>query len=321
MAHATCPPTTIRRPRSPGLPAGWRRSGCSLGRSSSWILPQEPAGWALVFLVPAFWLVATATLVRLVDPAIRFVFGPAVANAGTLTRAAMGFPVVSLVLKFLAIAGGLSIVLELLNFDVTTVLAGLGIGGLAFALAVQDTLKNFFGSVMLIWDRTFRVGDLVRIGAHEGVIESVGPRTTRIRGLDDSLLTIPNADLTTQHVANYGARRFRPYRRSISVAYGTPADDVIRFRDGILELIRRSPEIRPEPVAVGVNDLGGGGLEILLQVCFDVTDERSELAARDRLILEIVRLAERLGISPLARAKPSARCPAVGRGLLTVSLQ
>ena len=91
-------------------------------------------------------------------------------------------------------------------------LAGLGIGGLAFALAAQDTLKNFFGSLMLIADRTFRVGDLVQIGGNEGVVESVGLRTTRIRGLDDSLLTIPNSDLTTAHVTNFGARRYRRFR-------------------------------------------------------------------------------------------------------------
>ena len=72
--------------------------------------------------------------------------------------------------------------LNVFEFDVGTVLAGLGIGGLAFALAAQDTLKNFFGSLMLIADRTFRVGDLVQIGGNEGVVESVGLRTTRLRG-------------------------------------------------------------------------------------------------------------------------------------------
>ena len=71
---------------------------------------------------------------------------------------------------------------------------------------------------MLIADRTFRVGDLVQIGGNEGVVESVGLRTTRIRGLDDSLLTIPNSDLTTAHVTNFGARRYRRFRTRITVA-------------------------------------------------------------------------------------------------------
>ena len=128
-------------------------------------LDQRPAGFLLSILMPLYWLVGTAFLYQLVDPLIRFVVGRHATRPGSMTRAAMGFPVISLVLKFAVIALGFSEVLELFSFDVTTVLAGLGIGGLAFALAAQDTLKNFFGSIMLIWDRTFRVGDRVRIGA------------------------------------------------------------------------------------------------------------------------------------------------------------
>ena len=136
----------------------------------------------------------------------------------------MGFPVISLVLKILVVAVGLAAAARGCSTSTSaTVLAGLGIGGLALALAAQDTLKNFFGSLMLIADRTFRVGDLVKIGGNEGVVESVGLRTTRIRGLDDSLLTIPNSDLTTAHVTNFGARRFRRFRTRFTVAHGTPA--------------------------------------------------------------------------------------------------
>ena len=151
---------------------------------------------------------------------------------------------------------GLAAVLELFDFDVGTVLAGLGIGGLAVALAAQDTLKNFFGSLMLIADRTFRVGDLVKIGANEGVVESVGLRTTRIRGLDDSLLTIPNSDLTTAHVTNFGARRYRRSGPSSPSLMATSADALIRFRDGMLELIRNQAQVRQEKYEVAVSDLG-----------------------------------------------------------------
>ena len=94
----------------------------------------------------------------------------------------MGFPVMSLVLKILVVAGGFAALLNLFEFDVGTVLAGLGIGGLAVALAAQDTLKNFFGSLMLIADRTFRVGDLVQVGGNEGVVESVGLRRRGFAG-------------------------------------------------------------------------------------------------------------------------------------------
>jgi MscS family membrane protein len=244
-------------------------------------------------------------LYQLIDPILKLVAGPAVTQEGATTLVAMGYPVLSLVLKILVVACGLAAVLELFEFDVATVLAGLGIGGLAFALAAQDTLKNFFGSLMLIADRTFRVGDLVKIGENEGVVESVGLRTTRIRGLDDSLLTIPNSDLTTAHVTNFGARRYRRFLTRITVPYGTSPDRLIQFRDGILDLIRKHPGVRHGQYEVAVNDLGSSGVEILVQVFFDVPDRHAELMARDGLILELIRLGNQLGIAPLAVPKPS----------------
>ncbi len=257
----------------------------------------EVLGAFLAVLVPAFWLASTLAVYQLIDPFLKLVAGPAVAREGASTLAAMGFPVLSLVLKILVVAWGLAAVLSLFEFDVGTVLAGLGIGGLAFALAAQDTLKNFFGSLMLIADRTFRVGDLVKISDNEGVVESVGLRTTRIRRLDDSLMTIPNSDLTTAHVTNFGARRRRRFQTRLSVPYGTPTDRLIAFRDGLQELVRQHPGVLPEKREVALNDLGSSGVEILLQVFFDVSDGHTELIARDGLILELVRLADRLGIT------------------------
>jgi MscS family membrane protein len=209
----------------------------------------------------------------------------------------MGFPVISLVFKIVVVVMGFDALLRLFNFDVGTILAGLGIGGLAIALAAQDTLKNFFGSIMLIVDHTFRVGDLVKIGANEGVVESVGLRNTRLRGLDDSLLTVPNSDLTTSHVTNFGARRFRRFRTQFEVAHGTPPSVLEQFREGVLDLIRNHPQIRQQKYEVAVSDLGSSGIQILIQVFFEVTDGHAELIARDGLILDILRLTERLGIA------------------------
>jgi MscS family membrane protein len=279
-------------------PLGWLALVWVLVRGVAMLdLPADAAGVVLACLVPAFWVAAALAVYRLIDPVLQLVSGPAVTREVPTSVAAMGLPVVSLVLKILVVVSGLAAILRLFDFDVGTVLAGLGIGGLAFALAAQDTLKNFFGSVMLIADRTFRVGDLVKIGGNEGVVESVGPRTTRLRGLDDSLLTIPNSDLTTAHVTNFGARRFRRFRTTISVAHGTTSERLIQFRDGIRELIRNDGRVQQQKYDVAVNDLGSTGIEILIQVFFEVPDGHAELAARDELILDTLRLAERLGIA------------------------
>jgi MscS family membrane protein len=270
-------------------------------------LRMEAAGSLLAVLVPAYWVVAALAAYQLIDPALKLVAGPALTRQGATTLAAMGYPVLSLVLKIMVVSCGLAALLGLFEFEVGTVLAGLGIGGLAFALAAQDTLKNFFGSLMLIADRTFRVGDLVKIGGNEGVVESVGLRTTRIRGLDDSLLTIPNSDLTTAHVTNFGARRYRRFQTHITVPYGTPPERLIEFRDGILELIRQHPGARREKHEVALSDLGSSGVEVLIQVFFDVPDGHAELIARDGLIVELVRLADRLGVTFDKASRPAPK--------------
>ena len=279
-------------------PIGWLAAAWVLVHGVAALdLPTEAAGAVLAFLVPAFWFAVALVVYQLTDPILKIIARPAVTREGPTSLAAMGLPVISLVLKIVVVVSGLAAILRLFNFDVGTVLAGLGIGGLAFALAAQDTLKNFFGSLMLIADRTFRVGDLVKIGENEGVVQSVGLRSTRIRGLDDALLTVPNSDLTTAHVTNFGARRYRRFHTKITVAHGTAAERLVQFRDGILDLIRNHDQIRQEKYEVAVNDLGPSGIEILIQVFFEVSDGHAELTARDDLILDILRLAERLGIS------------------------
>jgi MscS family membrane protein len=279
-------------------PIGWMAAAWVLVRGVTILdLPTGAAGVVLAVLVPALWLALALAAYQLIDPVLKLVSGPAVTRQGPTSFAAMGFPVISLVLKILVVVSGLAAILRLFNFDVGTVFAGLGLGGLAFALAAQDTLKNFFGSLMLIADRTFRVGDLVKIGENEGVVESVGLRSTRIRGLDDALLTVPNSDLTTAHVTNFGARRYRRFRTQITIAHGTPPERLIQFRDGVRELIREHDLVRQQKYEVAVNNLGTSGIEILIQVFFEVSDGHAELTARDGLILDILRLTERLGIS------------------------
>ncbi len=278
-------------------------------------LHMEPAGACLALLVPTFWLLLALAAYQMINPILKLFAGPAVTQ-GEASFAAMGFPVMSLVLKILVAVFGLATVLKLFGFDVGTVLAGLGIGGLAVALAAQDTLKNFFGSLMLIADRTFRVGDLVQIGAkEEGVVETVGLRSTRIRALDDSLMTIPNSDLTTSHITNFGARRYRRFRTQLNIAHGTTPEALISFREGTLELIRNRSCVRQGKYEVAVSDLASSGIQLLIQLFFEVPDGHAELLARDSLILDILRLAERLGIAfdtptlLLERGQPEAVQP------------
>jgi MscS family membrane protein len=207
----------------------------------------------------------------------------------------MLWPVGSLAVKIALFVVTVFHLMTLFSWDVTAVLTGLGIGGLAFALGAQDSLKNLFGSFTLIADRPFVVGEVVKIGTHEpGVVEVVGLRSTRIRTTDDTLLIVPNSNLTTLEITNYGRRRYRRYVTRIGVAYATPPEKLIAFRDGIQELLRRHERTRKDHFEVAVSDLAASAIEILVNVYFEVADRHQELAARDALILDILRLAEQL---------------------------
>jgi MscS family membrane protein len=183
-----------------------------------------------------------------------------------------------------------------LHINITSLLAGLGLGGIAFALAAQDTVKNFFGSVTVLLDRSFQVGDWVVVGDIEGTVEELGFRSTRIRTFYNSLITLPNSNLISAHVDNYGERRYRRWKTYLGVAYGTPPVTVDALCEGIRELVRRHPYTRKDYYHVYLNEFGAHSLDILLYIFFETPDWATELRERHRLAVDILRLARHLGV-------------------------
>ena len=184
-----------------------------------------------------------------------------------------------------------------LNIPLMPMLTSLGIGGLAFAFAAKDTVENFFGSVAVILDRPFEVGDWVVIGDVEGTVEEVGFRSTRVRTFYNSQVTVPNAALVRATVDNYGRRRYRRVKTHIGVQYDTPPEKIIAFTEGIRELVRSHPYTRKDYFQVYFNQFGPSSLDILLYVFHETPDWSTELRERERLFLDIVRLADQLGVS------------------------
>lgn len=178
----------------------------------------------------------------------------------------------------------------------SALLGGLGIGGVAIALASQETLSNFFGSITVLFDRPFEVGDFVKVEGVEGDVESVGFRSTRIRTGMNSQVTMPNSKLAAAVVDNMGRRRYRRYLGRLGVQYDTTPEQMEAFCEGIHELIRRHPHTRKDFYAAYFNEFGASALEVLLIVFFEVPDFATELRERHRLLADIHRLAERLGV-------------------------
>ena len=205
-------------------------------------------------------------------------------------------PLLRKTVKILVIVFGLIYSAAALNIPIVPMLTSLGIGGLAFAFAAKDTIENFFGSVAVVLDRPFEVGDWVVIDDVEGTVEEVGFRSTRIRTFYNSQVTVPNATLVRATVDNYGRRRYRRVKTHIGVQYDTSPEKMIAFTEGIRELVRSHPYTRKDYFQVWFHQFGPSSLDILLYVFHETPDWSTELRERERLFLDIVRLADRLGI-------------------------
>ena len=199
--------------------------------------------------------------------------------------------------KLLVFSFGVIFIGHSLTIDVKSLIAGLGIGGIALALAAKDTLSNLFGSLTVILDRPFEIGDWVALeNGVEGTILRVGLRSTRIKTFYDSEVAIPNSQLGNMHVDNYGRRKYRRFSTKIGIQYDTPPEKIEAFCEGIRKLILDRPHCRKDYFHVYLNELGDSSLNILIYMFWQVKDWSQELTERHRMLVDILRLGKALGV-------------------------
>ncbi|MAV54671.1 MAG: hypothetical protein CMJ28_01795 [Phycisphaerae bacterium] len=199
-------------------------------------------------------------------------------------------------LKVLVVAMGAVNLAPLLGLHITPLLGALGVGGIGFAFAAQNTLENLFGSVTVVLDRPFSVGDWVQIDGVDGSVEEVGLRSTRVRTFYNSIVSIPNAKLTTAIVDNYGEREYRRFKATLGVRYETTPEQVEAFCSGVKTLVMERSDTRKDVCYVELNSFGDSSLNVLLYMFFDCPTWADELRGRHELMLDILRLAQGLGI-------------------------
>lgn len=207
-------------------------------------------------------------------------------------------PLLKKAAKVLVIAFGAIFVAHSLTIHVGSVLAGLGIGGIAVAFAAKDTIANLFGSMTVILDRPFQIGDLIVLdkGGIEGTVETIGFRSTRIRTPYQSLITVPNSTLANMNIDNYGLRSYRRFRTILQLRYDTPNSKIEIFCDGLRQLILNNPMLRHDNYHVYLHELGAHSINILFNVFIMTDDGKEELAEKHRLISQILDLAARENI-------------------------
>ena len=201
------------------------------------------------------------------------------------------------VLRFAIIFVGAVFVADSMGFDLTSLIAGLGISGLALALAAKDSISNFFGAITVLLDRPFKVGDWIIVGSAEGEVIEINLRTTLIRTSADTIITMPNANLVNTPVENVGKRRWRRWQTQLHLDINADGEAVDAFCQRVLKAIEAHPKtLKEEASFCQVSMISATSLDVDLNLYWDVSGGVEERQERAKLIIDIKNIAEDLGI-------------------------
>jgi MscS family membrane protein len=199
--------------------------------------------------------------------------------------------------KMILVAFALVIVIQEWGYDVSGLVAGLGLGGLAFSLAAQDTVSNVFGFTTIVGDQPFIVGEFIRTPDVEGTVEHVGVRSTRVRQLDQAYVTVPNSKLASSAILNWSRLSKRRLNTILSLTYGTSPDSLRTLRDRIRALLAARETVQTDSIVVYFIEFGESSLNMLVRCYLLLPDWGAFTAEQESIFLEIMDIIEELGLS------------------------
>lgn len=243
----------------------------------------------LIFAVLGFgWLAA-----QLTDGFVEHMRRTAAAQANLV---GVGFlPILARFVKvFLALVVGL-VILGVIGVDVGAGLAGLGLAGAAVAFAAQKTLENVFGATVIAADRPFKVGDVVTIGTDQGTVEDIGLRSTRLRTLGRTVVSVPNGVVAAGRIENWAARDRFLFNPTIGLVYGTTAAQLQEVLAGLRELLARHREVHSEGQRVRLRGFGDSALNVEILAWIEAPDWVESLRVAEELNFGILEVIERTG--------------------------
>jgi MscS family membrane protein len=236
------------------------------------------ANWILWRVIRWFlWRVRTRALAR--------------GHGGTGSLIALGERIVKAAVFVMAVFS----VLGVLGFNMTTALAGLGIGGIAIGFGAQQTIANLFGGVSVLGDEVIRVGDVCKFGDRTGTVEDIGLRSTRVRTEERTLLAIPNGTVAAINVENLSRRDKMLFKTVLGLHANTTSDNVRYVLSEIRAVLEKHPKVETRTVRVRLVELATGSINVEL-VCYILTRDFNEFAeAREDLLLRIMNFVEGSG--------------------------
>jgi len=199
-------------------------------------------------------------------------------------------------MKIFIVSIGLIALLQDWGINVTGFLASLGLGGLAFALAAKDTAANIFGGMAILTDNIFKLGEWVKVGSVEGIVEDIGMRTTKIRAFDKRLIIVPNATIANSAVENYSRREKRRIMMRIGLVYNTPIETIRKITTEIKEMLLDHPDIaKDETILINFDQFEDSSLSIFCYFFTNTAVWSDYLRIREDINLKIIEIVERNG--------------------------
>ncbi len=199
------------------------------------------------------------------------------------------------ILKMLLFLIAILAVLSAWGYNTTTLMAGLGVGGLAVALAAQKTIENLFGGVSVIGDRPVLVGDFCRFGNRVGTVMHIGLRSTRIRTLDRTVVSVPNSQFSTMELENFSARDKMWFHQTVSLRRDTSSDQLLRVLYSIQELLRQHPGVEIGEIPVRFTGIGAYSLDLEVFAYVLTPDFDHFLGIQQDLLLQLMQAVEGAG--------------------------
>lgn len=202
------------------------------------------------------------------------------------------------IVKFLIMALGVGTILEVWGINVTALLASLGLGGLAFALAAKDTASNLFGSLALLADKSIAVGEWIKVNGVEGVVETIGMRTTKIRSFEKSLITIPNQIVANKPIENFSRRGIRRIKLRVGLTYTTKKEQMQNIVKEVTEYLKSNKNIsQTDTMLVKFEAFNDSSLTLFIYTFTNTSNWANYLEIREELHFEIMKIVEKNGSS------------------------
>ncbi|MGI6588277.1 MAG: mechanosensitive ion channel family protein [Peptococcia bacterium] len=206
-------------------------------------------------------------------------------------------PFLSKCLKVILVLIAFTIIAQEWNYDINGLIAGLGLGGLAFALAAKDSLANIFGGMVIILDKPFSIGDTIETPSVEGTVEEMGFRSTKIKTFAQASVTVPNSTLANEAITNWSKRGKRRIDFELRVAYNTPKEKLEKCITRIKEMLQQHSDIHQETIFVGFDCFDENSINIYLYF-FTITTVWGEyMQVKEDVNFKILQILEEEGVS------------------------